>query len=92
MPWKDVNIERLSLPGTLSLLIGWTGQAASTDSLVNQVGQGRSQDGERKQPSGIFAKSSPVWEASFRPASRGMERFQAVSLKIADCYRPLPAR
>lgn len=39
MPWKDVGIERLSLPTSLSLLIGWTGRAASTPSLVDQARQ-----------------------------------------------------
>ena len=78
MPWKDVNIERLSLPGTLSLLIGWTGQAASTDSLVNQVGQGRSQDGKESSHRDFLQKSKSCLGGIIQACQQGdAERFQA---------------
>lgn len=78
MPWKDVNIERLSLPGTLSLLIGWTGQAASTDSLVNQVGQGRSQDGKESSHRDFLQKSKSCLGGIIQACQQGdVERFQA---------------
>ena len=68
---EGVNIERLSLPGTLSLLIGWTGQAASTDSLVNQVGQAmvRMEESSHRD----FLQSEVLsGRHHFRPASKGM--------------------
>ncbi len=43
MPWKGLAIERIKLPHSLSLLVGWTGRAASTEGLVSQMGQGRHQ-------------------------------------------------
>ena len=89
MPWKDVNIERLSLPGTLSLLIGWTGQAASTDSLVNQVGQGRSQDGKESSHRDFLQKSKSCLGGIIQACQQGdTERFQA---GIAENRRLLQA-
>ena len=41
MPWKGLAIERIKLPHSLSLLVGWTGRVASTEGLVSQMGQGR---------------------------------------------------
>lgn len=43
LPWKDLNVQRLELPVPLTLLIGWTGQAASTDNLIAEVSQHRTQ-------------------------------------------------
>ena len=43
MPWKGLAIERIQLPQDLSLLVGWTGRAASTEGLVSQMDQGRHQ-------------------------------------------------
>lgn len=38
-PWPELNIESLPAPSTLSLLVGWTGQPASTESFVTSVQQ-----------------------------------------------------
>lgn len=78
MPWKDVKIERLSLPAPLSLLIGWTGQAASTDSLVNQVGQGRSQDEKENSHRDFLQKSKVCLGGIIWACQQGdADRFQA---------------
>ncbi|WP_099974799.1 phosphomevalonate kinase [Lactobacillus terrae] len=33
-PWKDLNIEYLSLPSNLDFLVGWTGKPASTGKML----------------------------------------------------------
>lgn len=35
-PWEQLSIKSLAPPDDLSLLVGWTGSPASTESLVNQ--------------------------------------------------------
>lgn len=37
MDWPSLSIEQLTPPGSLQLLIGWTGSPASTTDLVGQV-------------------------------------------------------
>ena len=44
IPWPSLQIIPLSLPKGLDLLIGWTGRAASTEQLVDQVQGNRSKD------------------------------------------------
>lgn len=39
MDWKDLRIESLPAPKELELFIGWTGDPASTASLVDQMNQ-----------------------------------------------------
>jgi len=38
-PWPELDIQRLNAPASLKLLIGWTGQPASTESYVTSVQQ-----------------------------------------------------
>ena len=37
LPWPDLNIESLTAPKNLELLIGWTGKPASTSQLVDKI-------------------------------------------------------
>lgn len=66
MPWKDVAIERLNLPKTLSLLIGWTGRAASTARLVSQVGERRYRVGRDIAYRSFLEKSQLCLEGMIR--------------------------
>lgn len=41
--WQGFSVEELEFPSPLRLMIGWTGNAASTDDLVSQVTEHRTQ-------------------------------------------------
>lgn len=41
--WQGLSIERLELPAPLQLLVGWTGSPASTEQLVSQMENHKSQ-------------------------------------------------
>lgn len=45
-PWPNLVIEKLNLPTTSRLLIGWTGSPASTSILVEQIAYSKSQQKE----------------------------------------------
>lgn len=46
LSWKGLSIQTVSLPTDLTLSIGWTGSAASTEKLVKQAGYNSYQDGK----------------------------------------------
>jgi phosphomevalonate kinase len=69
MPWKGLAIERIQLPQDLSLLVGWTGRAASTEGLVSQMGQGR-QEAEKEDFYQNFLAASQTCLAGLIEACR----------------------
>lgn len=57
LPWKGLSIQNLTLPTELSLVIGWTGRAASTEKLVKEVG-GKRQQNEKAKQYQVFLRDS----------------------------------
>ncbi|MFI3161763.1 phosphomevalonate kinase [Streptococcus suis] len=57
--WKGLSISPIQLPQGLDLLVGWTGSAASTDSLVSQMESQKSQ-AEKEQIHVQFLADSKI--------------------------------
>ncbi|NQI85201.1 phosphomevalonate kinase [Streptococcus suis] len=60
--WQGLSISPIQLPQGLDLLVGWTGSAASTDSLVSQMEDQRSQAEKEQIHSRFLADSKTCVE------------------------------
>ncbi|WP_251546359.1 phosphomevalonate kinase [Limosilactobacillus caecicola] len=73
LPWPNLNIESLTAPANLALVIGWTGKPASTSQLVDKISLFKA----REQ-----AKYHQFLDASRRCIQRMVEGFHNSDLNI----------
>ncbi|MGQ7371006.1 phosphomevalonate kinase [Streptococcus suis] len=85
--WLGLKIESIQLPAPLQLLVGWTGSAASTDSLVQQLESQKSQEQKDRIHSQFLADSKACVEQFILACQTG--QVAAVKQAVAENRRLL---
>lgn len=86
--WKGLSIQNVTLPTELSLAIGWTGHAASTEKLVKEAGDKRQQNEKTKQHQTFLKDSRACVEGLIKACvDNHKENFQTGILQNRDLLK-----
>lgn len=69
--WPGLSIERLSLPASISFLVGWTGRPSSTEALVAHVGQRVSQREKEVKHAAFVSRSKNCLDQIISSCQKG---------------------